>query len=135
MYVLVKRYSLCPYSGYDRGANTAVGVNIDTNLEIESDLGSAPASSRRSTNDDPASQSDFDSPLTKRIALCSGVSPSKRSIGSTSRPSWSSRWSSASSARRGSCQLMPCSPHVLSSIAYRSDDNRKPTASIACSNV
>lgn len=61
------------------------------------DLGSAPASSSNSTSDDPASQSDLDSSFTKRTALCKGVSASRRSIGSTSRPSWSRSRSNTSS--------------------------------------
>ena len=65
---------------------------------IATDRGSAPASKSSSTTADPASQSDFESPLTNRTALCSGVSASRRSIGSTSRPSWSSKRLRTSSA-------------------------------------
>ena len=59
--------------------------------------GSAPASNSSSTMDEPASHSERDKPFTKRTALWRGVSASKRSIGSTSRPSWSSRRSRTSS--------------------------------------
>lgn len=62
------------------------------------DLGSAPASSNSSAIDDADSHCSWRNSLMKRTALCSGVSCSRRLMGSTSRPSWSRRASRISSA-------------------------------------
>ncbi len=59
--------------------------------------GSAPASSSNSTIEEPDSHSWRESLLQKRTDLCKGVSASRRSMGSTSRPSWSRRRSRTSS--------------------------------------
>ena len=81
--------------------------------KVRTDLGSAPASNSNSTSGAAVSHSGFDKPLMKRTALCSGVSDSSLSKGSTSRPSWSRRTSKTSSAS-------PCSSSIVCPILMTS---------------
>lgn len=64
--------------------------------DLQTHRGSHPASTKISTTPLPCSHSSPFSPFTNRTALCSGVSPSRRSCPSISTPSWSRIWSSTS---------------------------------------